>query len=174
MYASMPYQSALCTECLITYCAAIRLITTMYALMCYKMTLLTECLMTYWAAIRAITTMYALMCYQMAILTECLITYCTAIRAITTMYALMFCQRAFLFIFLITYCTHIRVIKTTYITGRSAFCTVHMKIFIQSTLLKTQRLNIRIYCNREITIFIAMYTLNKCVKICCMISKLCA
>jgi len=66
------------------------------------------------------------------------------------------------------------VIKTKYITGRSAFCTVHMKFFIQSTVLKTQRLNIRINFDRKMIIFIAMYTLNKCVKICCTISKLCA
>jgi len=60
-----------------------------------------------------------------------------------------------------------------HITGRSAFSAVHMKFFIQSTLLKTQRLNIRIYCDRKTIIFIARYTLNKCVKICC-ISQLCA
>ena len=131
----------------------------MYALMCYQMALLTECLMTYCAAIRANTTMYALMCCQMAILTECLITYCTAIRAITTMYALMFCQNALCTECLITYCTAIRVIKTMYVTRRSMFCTMHMKIFIQSILLKTERLTIRIYCDRK-TIFIAMYTLS--------------
>jgi len=146
----------------------------MYALMCYQTVLSTECLITYCAAIRAITTMYALMCHHMALLTECLITYCTAVRAITTMYALMFYQSAFCTECLITYYAPIRVIKTMYITGRSAFCTVHMKIFIQSILLKTQRLNIRIYCDRKTIIFIAMYTLNKCVKICRMISKLCA
>jgi hypothetical protein len=141
----------------------------MYTLMCYQMALLTECLMTYRTAIRAITTMYALMCYQMGVLTECLITYCTAIRTNTTMYALMFSQSALLTECLITYCTHIRVIKTMYITGRSAFSAVHMKIFIQSTPLKTQRLNIRIYSDRKTIIFIAMYKLYKCLKICCMI-----
>jgi len=144
----------------------------MCALMCYKMTLLTEGLMTYWAAIRAITTMYALMCYQMAILTECLITYCTVIRAITTMYALMCYQSALFIECLITYCTPIQVIKTMRITGRSTFSTVHMKFFIQSTLPKTQTLEIRIHCDRKTIIFIAMYTLNNCVKICCTISKL--
>jgi len=138
----------------------------MYALMCSQMALLTECLMTYWAAIRAITTMYALMCYQMAVLTECFITYRTAIRAITTMYSLMCYQSALFIECFITYCTAIRVIKTMHITGRSGFCTVHIKIFIQSTLLKTQRLNIRIHCDRIMTIFIAMHTLNKFVKIC--------
>jgi predicted SPOUT superfamily RNA methylase MTH1 len=35
------------------------------------------------------------------------------------------------------------------ITGRSAFSTVHMKFFIQSTLLKIQRLNIRIHCDSK-------------------------
>jgi hypothetical protein len=59
-----------------------------------------------------------------------------------------------------------------YITGRSAFCTVQMKIFIQSTLLKTQKLNIRIHYDRKTLIFIATYTLHMCVKFCC-ISKLC-
>ena len=127
----------------------------MYALMCYQTVLSTECLITYCAAIRAITNMYASMSYQITLLTECLITHLTAIRAITTMYALMFCQSALCTECLITYCTHIRVIKTMYITGRTAFCTVHMKIFIQSTLLK-KRLSIRIYCDRKTIIFIAI------------------
>jgi hypothetical protein len=146
----------------------------MHALMPYKTALLTKCFITYCTGIRAFATMYASMSYQSALCTECLITYCTAIRAITTMYALMFYQCVLCTECLITYCTAIMVIKTTCITGRSAFCTVHMKIFTQSTLLKTQRLNIRIYCDRKTIIFIAMYTLNKCVKICCIISKLCA
>jgi hypothetical protein len=146
----------------------------MQTLMCYQTALSTECLITYCAAIRAITAMYALMRHHMALLTECLITYCTAIRAITAMYTLMFYQSALCTECLITYCAPIRVIKTMYIMGRSAFTTVHMKFFIPSTLLKTQRLNIRIYCDRKTIIFIAMYTLNKSIKICCMISKVCA
>jgi len=47
-----------------------------------------------------------------------------------------------------------------YITGISAFSTVYMKLFIRSTLVKTQRLNIRIYSDRTI-IFIAIYTVIK-------------
>jgi hypothetical protein len=47
-----------------------------------------------------------------------------------------------------------------YVTEISAFCTVNMKFFIQSTLAKKKK----IYSDRTI-IFIAMYTLNvsKCV-----------
>jgi len=36
-----------------------------------------------------------------------------------------------------------------------------MKMFIQSTLVKTQRLNIRIYSDKKNCYFIAMHTLNK-------------
>jgi hypothetical protein len=36
-----------------------------------------------------------------------------------------------------------------YITGMSAFCSLYMKLFIHSTLAKTQRLNIRIYSDRK-------------------------
>jgi len=45
-----------------------------------------------------------------------------------------------------------------YIRGIPAFSTVYMKLFIESALVKTQRLNIRI---KRTIIFIAMYTLNK-------------
>jgi len=90
--------------------------------------------------------MYASMYYKSALSIECLITYFTAINAFTTMY----------------------------ITGRSAFSTLYMKLFIQQTLVKTQRLNIMIYSDRKPIIFIEMFTLKKCVKICCMVSNLCA
>ena len=36
-----------------------------------------------------------------------------------------------------------------YNTGISAFSTIYVKLFIQSILLKTQSLNIRIYCERK-------------------------
>jgi len=35
------------------------------------------------------------------------------------------------------------------ITGISAFSTVYLELFIQSTLVKTQRLNIRIYSEKK-------------------------
>jgi len=135
---------ALLTECFITHLTAKRAITTMYALMCYQSVLLTECLITHLTAVRAITTMYASMCYQIALSTECLITYFTAINAFIIMY----------------------------ITGRSAFSTLYVKLFIQNTLVKTQKLNIRTYSDRKPITFIIMFTLNKCVKICCMVWKL--
>jgi len=93
----------------------------MYALMFYQITLMTKCFITHLTAIRAITTMYASMSYKIALSTESLITYCTAIKAFTNMY----------------------------ITGRSAFSTVYVKLFIRSTLVKTQRLNITIYSYRN-------------------------
>jgi hypothetical protein len=65
--------------------------------------------------------MSALMCYKIALMTECLITHITSIRALTS----------------------------TYITGILAFSTVYMKLFIQSDLVKTQRLKIRIYPDRN-------------------------
>ena len=146
MYSLMCYKIALLTECLFTYFTTITLITTMQALMSCKITLLTEYLITCCAAIRAITTMYAPMCHQSALFTKCLITYFTAIKAFTIMY----------------------------ITGRSAFSTLYMNLFILRTLVKTQRLNIRIYSDRKAINLIVMFTLNKWVKICCRGSKLCA
>jgi hypothetical protein len=51
-----------------------------------------------------------------------------------------------------------------FITVISAFSTVYVT-FIQSTLLKTQSLNIRIYSDRKkLLFFIAMYILNKNLK----------
>ena len=143
---------------------------TMHALMPYNTALMPECLITNRTAVRVLTTMYTSMCIQIALMTEFLVTHITAIWVITTMYASMYYQSALCTECLITYRTYISVIKTMYITGRSAFSTVHMKFFIQSTLLKIQRLNIRIYCDRKTNIFIPIYTLNKCFKICCMIS----
>jgi len=65
--------------------------------------------------------MYASMSYQSILSTECLITYFTAINAVTTMY----------------------------ITGRSAFSAFYMKLFIQRTLVNTQRVNIMIYSDKK-------------------------
>jgi hypothetical protein len=48
-----------------------------------------------------------------------------------------------------------------YSTGISAFSTVYFKLFIQRTLVKTQRLNIRIYSDRKNNYFFTMYILNK-------------
>ena len=53
------------------------------------------------------------------------------------------------------------MLTATYSTGISAFSTLYMKLFIHSTLVKTQRVNIRIYCERKNIIFMVMYTLNK-------------
>jgi hypothetical protein len=64
--------------------------------------------------------MNASMYYQISFFTECLITYCTVIMAIAALH----------------------------ITGISAFCTVYVKLFILSTLLKTQSLSVRIYSEK--------------------------
>jgi hypothetical protein len=61
------------------------------------------------------------MCYKIRLFPECLITHITNIRTLTNM------------------C----------ITGIPVFSTVYMKLFIQSALVKTQRLNIRIYSDRN-------------------------
>jgi len=65
--------------------------------------------------------MYALMNYKMAVFTECFLTHITFIRALTT----------------------------TYITRIAAFSVVYMKLFIRCLLVKTHRLDIRIYCDRK-------------------------
>jgi len=75
--------------------------------------------------------MYVLMCYQIALFTECLITHFTGKWMLTPVY----------------------------ITGISAFSTVYVKLFIQSTLVKTQKLNILI--EKKTVIFMALCTLNK-------------
>jgi hypothetical protein len=92
--------------------------------------------------------MYALMCYENALSTKCLITHFTSIRTFTTMYSLMFCKTALLCEGSITHFTWICTLVPTYITGISVFSSVYVK-FVQSTLVKTQRLNTRIYCDRK-------------------------
>jgi len=69
--------------------------------------------------------MYTLMSQQTALLTECLITHFTCIWTLTI----------------------------TYITGISAFSTVCLIMFIWSTLVKTQMLNIKIYSDGENSYF---------------------
>ena len=125
----------------------------MYALMNFQMALITEGLITHITSIRALTTMCPFMCYQTALLTECLITHFTAIMALTTMYALMNFQMALITEGLITHFTWIWTLTPMYIRGISAFSTAYVKLFILSTLVKTQRLNIRIYSDRKINYF---------------------
>jgi len=48
-----------------------------------------------------------------------------------------------------------------YTIGISAFSTLYVKLFIHSTLVRTQSLNIRIYFDRKTIIFIAIYISNK-------------
>ena len=129
MQSLMFYQAALLTECLITYFTAIRALTTMYAYMPYQIAPFTECLITHITHKRALSTMYALMCYHIALCTECLSTNITTIWTPTPLY----------------------------ITGISAFITLYMKLFIQSTLVKKQRLNIRIYFDRKKYIYSYVY-----------------
>ena len=97
--------------------------------------------------------MYALMYYQIAILTEGLITNITDIRTLITMDALMCYQTALMSVRPITHFTYIWTLTPMYITRISAFSILYMKLFIQSTLVKTQRLNIRIYFDRKKTCF---------------------
>ena len=66
--------------------------------------------------------MDALMFYKIAPSTEGLITHITSKRAFTTMYALMVCNIAL----------------------KTAFSTMYIKLFIQSALVKTKTLKIRI------------------------------
>ena len=146
MYALMCCQIALSTECLITHITNIRALTSMYVLMSYQMAVSTECLITHITNIRALTSMHALMSYQTVLFTECLITHFPSIRARTTMTALM-CYHTPLMT--ITHFTCVWTLTPMYITGISAFTTVYIKLFIRSILVKTQRLNIRIYSDRK-------------------------
>ena len=121
----------------------------MYALMSYQTALVPECLVTQITSIRELTTMYAMMCYLIAPTNECFITHITSIRALTTMYASMYYKTALLREGPITHFTCIFTLTRLYITEISAFSTVCMKLFIHSALVKTQRLNIRIYSDRK-------------------------
>jgi hypothetical protein len=65
------------------------------------------------------------------------------------MYPLMPYKMALSIECLITICTQIWTLNPIHITGMSAFSTVYVELFIESILVKTQRLNIRIYCDRK-------------------------
>ena len=149
MYMLMSYQTAKLTECLITYFTNIRALTTMYAFMFYQSILVSERFITHITNIRALMTVHTLMSYQIALLTECRITNCTGIRALTTMQASMSCKTSPFTECLITHFTWIWMLTTMYFRGISAFSSVCMLLFIQSTLVKTQMLNIRIYSDRK-------------------------
>ena len=101
--------------------------------------------------------MNALMCLKSTPITEHLITHITSIRVPNTMYALMFYKTEIFTKFLTTHFTWIWTPTPMYITGTSAFSTVYMKLFIQITLVKSQRLNIRIYSYRKTIIFKAIH-----------------
>jgi len=88
------------------------------------------------------------MFYQTTLETGCLITYITYIRTLSAICAFMCYQIPLFTDWLITHFTRIWTLTLTYITGISAFITVYMKLFIQSTLVK-KRLNIRIYFDRK-------------------------
>jgi hypothetical protein len=111
------------------------------------MALVNECLIALITGIRALTTVYALMCYKIALLTECLITYFTCIWALTTMYPLMPYKMTLSIECLITPRTQILMLNP--ITRIYAFSTVHLKVFIESALEKTQRLITGIYPDRK-------------------------
>jgi len=90
----------------------------------------------------------------MPLLTECFTTHFTGVRVLTTQVSE----------WPITYFTCTWTLTPVYITGMSAFSTVYMKLFIQSVLVKTQRLDIRIYSDRKINYFVNyvyIYIYNK-------------
>jgi len=57
MHALINFQSALLTECLITHCTAIRVLTTMYTLMFFQIIVFTECFITHFTQIWKMTPM---------------------------------------------------------------------------------------------------------------------
>jgi len=133
MYALMYYQTAIMTEHLIANITNIRALTTMYALMYYQITILPERLITHYTGIRTLITMDAFMCYQTPLMSESSITHVTQIWTLTPID----------------------------ITGMSAFSNVYMMFFIQSTLVKTQRLNNRIYFDRKNSYFYSVVYIKK-------------
>jgi hypothetical protein len=149
----MCYQTLLLIVCLITNITNIRALTTMYALMSCQSPLFTEFLITHITSIMALTTMCAFMCYQTPLLTEHLITHFTSIRTLITMDALMCYQTPLMTVCPITHFTCVLMLTPMYITGISAFSTVYMKLFIRSSLVKTQRSNIRIYSDTKNSYF---------------------
>ena len=89
------------------------------------------------------------MSYQMDLLSECHIAHCTGKWTLTIMYALMCYQTALITECLVTHFTRIFTLTPMYITGISAFSIVYVKLFIQSILVKTQRLKASIYFDRR-------------------------
>ena len=154
MYALMLYQNTLSTECLSTHFTGIRSLTSMYSLMSFKTALFNVWFITHFTGIRSLTSMHALMFLQIYLLTECYITHFTGIRALTSVQALMFSKTTRMTEHLITHFTWITMLTPVYITGISAFSTLYMKLFIQSALVKIQRLNIRIYYDRKNNYFL--------------------
>jgi hypothetical protein len=118
---------------------------TVYASMCYQTDHLTECLITQFTRIWSLTHMYALMCFKITTATEFPFTHITCREALITMYMLMFYQTDLLTECFLTHFTRIWMLIPIYIIGISAFSILYLKMFIQSTLVKTQSLNIRIY-----------------------------
>jgi hypothetical protein len=121
----------------------------MYTLVFYKTALVFECLITRITNKRSFTTMNTSVSYQMALSTERLSTHITSVRAFTTMSASMCSQTTVFSESPITQLTCIWTLHPMNITGISAFSTVYVKVFIQSNLVKIQRLNIRITCDRK-------------------------
>jgi hypothetical protein len=117
----------------------------MYALMWYQIELMTECLITHFTWIWSLPRMYAWMWYQTELMTECLITHFTWIWSLPHMYASMCYQTALLTKCFLTHFTWIRMLVPVYIRGISAFSILYLNMFVQSTLVKTQSLHIRIY-----------------------------
>ena len=67
--------------------------------------------------------------------------------------ALMFYQTALLSVRPITHFTQVWTLTPIHMTGISAFSIVYMMFFIHSTLVKTQRLNIRICFDKKNSYF---------------------
>ena len=63
--------------------------------------------------------------------------------------ALMYYHTPLMTVCPITHFTCVWTLTPMYITGISALTTVYIKLFIRSILVKTQRLNIRIYSDRK-------------------------
>jgi len=113
-----------------------------------KNALMTECRITHIKTIRALTTVCASMSNKIALKTKCLLTQVTSIMALPTMCVIMTYKTAFWQKALV-HITSIMLLITMYIIRMPACSTVCMKRFIWSTLVNTQRLNIRIYSDRK-------------------------
>ena len=137
----MFYKITLVTVCLITNIINLRALTTVCTFMLFQTAILSVRFITNITHIRALTCVCAFMPFEIKVASECLITNITYITALTTVSAIMCYQTALCTGSLITYFTCIWMFTP-------AFITLYMK-FIQSTLVKKQRLNIRIYFDRK-------------------------